>query len=94
VVGPLVDPSGHRVPERRLQAQRPLQTPLGAIDRRKDSAGRTAPKYYEYLVNRSNILSHPPQCLLNAAGFESLGRRFSAGDYKGMTIFALVEQQV
>ena len=29
MVGPLVDPSGHRVPERRLQAQRPLQTPLG-----------------------------------------------------------------
>lgn len=26
-----------------------------------------APKYYEYLVNRSNILSHPPQCLLNTA---------------------------
>ena len=40
------------------------------------------------------LLQHRIRGALNAAGFESLGRRFSAGDYKGMTIFALVEQQV
>ncbi|MDA8891219.1 hypothetical protein N9I81_00025 [Planktomarina temperata] len=31
---------------------------------------------------------------LNAAGFESTGRKFSAGDYKGMTKFALVHREL
>ena len=30
--GATVDPSGHRVPQRRVQAQLPLQTPLWHID--------------------------------------------------------------
>ena len=31
---------------------------------------------------------------LNAAGLESTGRKFSAGDYKGMTKFALVHREL
>ena len=34
-------------------------------------------------------LQHRIRGALNAAGFESTGRKFSAGDYKGMTKFAL-----
>ena len=40
--GTAVDPSGHRVPKRSVQAQWPLQTPWRPIDRRKDSRGLTA----------------------------------------------------
>ena len=36
------------------------------------------------------LLQHRIRGALNAAGFESTGRKFSAGGYKGMTIFALV----
>ena len=36
------------------------------------------------------LMQHRIRGALNAAGFESTGRKFSAGDYKGMTIFALV----
>ena len=39
---PRKDTSGHQVPERRLQAQWPLQTPRGTIDRCSDSRGLTA----------------------------------------------------
>ena len=43
---------------------------------------------------KTPLLQHRIRGALNAKGFESMGRRFSAGDYKGMTIFALLEQQV
>ena len=36
---PRKDTSGHQVPESRLQAQWPLWTPWGPIDRRSDSEG-------------------------------------------------------
>ena len=36
------------------------------------------------------LMQHRIRGALNAAGFESTGRKFSAGDYKGMTKFALV----
>ena len=39
------------------------------------------------------LLQHRIRGALNAAGFESTGRKFSAGDYKGMTIFALVQRE-
>ena len=38
-------------------------------------------------------LQHRIRGALNAAGFESTGRKFSAGDYKGMTKFALVQRE-
>jgi len=38
-------------------------------------------------------LQHRIRGALNAAGFESTGRKFSAGDYKGMTKFALVHRE-
>jgi hypothetical protein len=37
----------------------------------------------------TGYLQHRIRGALNAAGFESTGRKFSAGDYKGMTKFAL-----
>ena len=40
------------------------------------------------------LLQHRIRGALNAAGFESTGRKFSAGDYKGMTIFALVQRKL
>ena len=39
------------------------------------------------------LLQHRIRGALNAAGFESTGRKFSAGDYKGMTKFALVHRE-
>ena len=36
----------------------------------------------------TGYLQHRIRGALNAAGFESTGRKFSAGDYKGMTQFA------
>ena len=39
-------------------------------------------------------LQHRIRGALNAAGFESTGRKFSAGDYKGMTKFALVHREL
>ena len=39
------------------------------------------------------LLQHRIRGTLNAAGFESTGRKFSAGDYKGMTKFALVHRE-
>ena len=36
-------------------------------------------------------LQHRIRGALNAAGYESIGRKFTSGDYKGMTIFALVK---
>ena len=38
-------------------------------------------------------LQHRIRGALNAAGFESTGRKFSAGDYKGMTKFALAQRE-
>ncbi len=35
-------------------------------------------------------LQHRIRGALNAAGYESKGRQFKSGDYKGMTIFAKV----
>ena len=39
------------------------------------------------------LMQHRIRGALNAAGFESTGRKFSAGDYKGMTKFALVQRE-
>ncbi|MEJ6640455.1 MAG: hypothetical protein QNL58_08980 [Octadecabacter sp.] len=39
------------------------------------------------------LLQHRIRGALNAAGFESTVRKSSAGDYKGMTIFALVQRE-
>ncbi len=36
-------------------------------------------------------LQHRIRGALNAAGYESIGRKFTPGDYKGMTIFALIK---
>ena len=36
-------------------------------------------------------LQHRIRGALNAAGYESIGRKFTSGDYKGMTIFALIK---
>ena len=41
----------------------------------------------------TGYLQHRIRGALNAAGFESTGRKFSAGDYKGMTKFALVHRE-
>ena len=38
-------------------------------------------------------LQHRIRGALNAAGFESTGRKFSAGDYKDMTKFAFVHRE-
>ena len=39
------------------------------------------------------LMQHRIRGALNAAGFESTGRKFSAGDYKGMTKFALMQRE-
>ena len=42
----------------------------------------------------TGYLQHRIRGALNAAGFESTGRKFSAGNYKGMTKFALVHREL
>jgi hypothetical protein len=37
-------------------------------------------------------LQHSIRGALNAAGFESTGKQFTSGDYKGHTIFARVQE--
>jgi predicted P-loop ATPase len=41
----------------------------------------------------TGYLQHRIRGALNAAGFESTGRKFSAGDYKGITKFAFVHRE-
>jgi len=38
------------------------------------------------------LMQHHIRGALNAVGFENTGRKFSASDYKGITIFALVQR--
>ena len=38
-------------------------------------------------------LQHRIRGALNAAGFESAGRKFSSGDYKGVTVFARIQRE-
>lgn len=52
-----------------------------------------------FVDGESSAAAMPPQLqyrirgALNAAGFESTGRKISSGDYKGVTAFARVQRE-
>jgi hypothetical protein len=52
-----------------------------------------------FVEGESSAAAMPPQLqyrirgALNAAGFESTGRKISSGDYKGVTAFARVQRE-